>query len=91
MTRNDIQMKIIYAKDFTPHKIAYYTEMLKQFDEMKKTPSRTDYEEYLNELGIPEDDKHSNGGRIPDHCDYGTWLRVNDPIAFNVGYSDYCR
>lgn len=50
--------------------------------------SKKEYEEYLNELGIPEDDKKSNGGRIPDNAKYGSWLRRNDPIAFNVGYSD---
>lgn len=51
--------------------------------------TKADYEEYLNELGIPEDDKRSNGGRIPDHCDYGGWLRRNDPIAFEVGYREW--
>lgn len=56
---------------------------------MKKT--RKGYEEYLNELGIPEDDKKSNGGLIPDHARYGTWLRKNQPITFNVGYNDHCR
>lgn len=45
-------------------------------------------EEYLNDLGIPENDKRSNGGRIPDNADYGTWLRRNDPIAFEVFLSD---
>lgn len=49
------------------------------------------YEKYLNELGVPEDDKKSNGGRIPDHALYGTWLRRNDPIAFRVGYQDFNR
>lgn len=54
---------------------------------MKKTIKN--YTEYLNTIGIPEDDKHSNGGRIPDHVKYGEWLKRNDPIAFNVGYSEY--
>lgn len=53
--------------------------------------TKNDYEEYLNELGIPEADKKSNGGRIPDHVPYGTWLRRNDSIAFEVGYNDYKR
>lgn len=54
---------------------------------MKKT--KKDYEEYLNEIGIPEDDKRSNGGRIPDNSNYGTWLRKNDPIAFQVGFNEW--
>ncbi len=45
--------------------------------------------EYLNELGVPEDDKKSNGGRIPDFCKYGEWLKRNDPIAFNLGYQEF--
>lgn len=50
---------------------------------------KKDFEKLLNELGIPNDDKKSNGGRIPDHAKYGTWLRRNDPIAFTVAYHDY--
>ena len=54
--------------------------------------TRAAYEEYLNELGIPETEKWSNGGRIPPAAiHYGTWLRSNDPIAFNVGYQDWIR
>ncbi len=49
---------------------------------------RNEYEDYLNEIGVSEDDKESNGGRIPDNCKYGTWLRENDPIAFNVGLNN---
>ena len=41
---------------------------------------------YLNEIGIPEDDKKSNGGRISDKSNYGSWLRKNDPIAFECEY-----
>ena len=51
--------------------------------------TKKDFEEYLNEIGTPEDDKKSNGGRIPDYCKYGTWLRKNDCIAFEVGYSEF--
>lgn len=47
-----------------------------------------EYEEWLNELGTPEDDKKSNGGRIPDYSKYGSWLRRNDMIAFEVGYQE---
>ena len=32
MTRNKILLKIQYAENFTPHKIEYYREMLKNFD-----------------------------------------------------------
>lgn len=49
---------------------------------------KKDYEELLNEIGIPEDDKKSNGGRIPDNSKYGSWIRRNDPIAFEVGIRD---
>lgn len=48
---------------------------------MKKKPTRQDYEEYLNEI-------QSFRG---EHKKYGTWLRRNDPIAFNVGYNEYLR
>ena len=47
------------------------------------------YEEYLNEMGIPEDDKRSNGGRIPDKCKYGTWVRKNDSTMFEVGFREW--
>jgi len=48
------------------------------------------YENYLNDLGIPLVEFKSNGGRIPDGTvAYGQWLRINDPIAFNVGFQEY--
>lgn len=53
--------------------------------------TKDQFEESLNELEIPNDDLKSNGGRIPDHLEYGTWLRRNDPIAFNVAYNDHKR
>jgi hypothetical protein len=56
---------------------------------MKKT--KHNYEKYLNEMGTPEDEKRSNGGRVPDCANYGGWLRINDPIAFNVGYQEWER
>jgi len=49
------------------------------------------YEEYLNTFEIPDGDAKSDGGRIPDGTPYGSWLRRNDPIAFQVGYSDKNR
>lgn len=56
---------------------------------MKKT--RHNYEIELDEIGISEDDKKSNGGRIKDSANYGAWLRLNDPIAFEVGFHDWVR
>lgn len=53
--------------------------------------TKADYEQYLNAFPVSEDDKKSNGGRIPDQAKYGTWLRKNDPIAFNVGYNERVR
>ena len=54
---------------------------------MKKTKEA--FTEWLNELEIPFDDLKSNGGRIPDNSRYGTWLRRNDPIAFNVAFNEW--
>ena len=54
---------------------------------MKTT--KKNYIDYLNQIGTPEDDKKSNGGRIPDFAKYGQWLYKNDPIAFNVGYNEW--
>ena len=47
------------------------------------------YQSFLNDLGTPSDDLKSNGGRIKDRCLYGSWLRRNDPIAFEVGFRDW--
>lgn len=49
-------------------------------------PSKISYERHLNQNGIPEDQKKSKGGRIPDYVKYGTWLRVNDPDFFESTY-----
>lgn len=56
---------------------------------MKTYLTENDYIEHLNQCGIPEEDKKSNGGRIPDKTQYGTWLKRNDPIMFQVGYNEY--
>ena len=53
---------------------------MKQF--VKARLTLEEVEEELNDLGIPEDDKKSNGGLIPDDAKYGSWLRRNDPTAF---------
>lgn len=44
-------------------------------------PTKKDYENYLNRLPACE-----IGGRK-----YGTWVRRHDPIAFEIGYGDWCR
>jgi len=52
----------------------------------KKQYTRKQYEEYLNEVGcLDGDDLKSNGGRVPDFCKYGAWMRKYDPIAFEIG------
>jgi hypothetical protein len=38
----------------------------------------------LNQQGVPELDKKSKGGNIPDYSQFGTWLRRNDPGRFDV-------
>ena len=55
--------------------------------------TKKEYEEFLNEFQAQEKDLKSNGGRIPDSFinRYGSWLRKNDPIAFEVGYYEYKR
>ena len=51
--------------------------------------TKKDYEEWLNELGSPSENMRSYGGRIPDNAKYGSWMRRNDPIAFNVGFREF--
>jgi len=52
--------------------------------------SRDEYEEYLNELGCPDEDMAPDG-RVPHShmLAYGAWLRIHDPIAFNVGFNEW--
>lgn len=51
--------------------------------------TRKEYTSWLNELGAPKDDLKSNGGRVPDHAKYGSWVRKNDPVAFNIGFREW--
>jgi hypothetical protein len=55
--------------------------------------TKKDYEEYLNDLGDDMGDTNPelkmNGGRMPNRSKYGTWMRANDPIAFNVGFGEH--
>ncbi len=52
-------------------------------------PSKIAYERYLNQMGIPEERKKTNGGDIPDYVKYGTWLRVNEPEYFRQSYEEW--
>ncbi|MFO7979059.1 MAG: hypothetical protein R6U64_10410 [Bacteroidales bacterium] len=52
-------------------------------------PSKISYERHLNQSGIPDQDKKSNGGSIPDYVKYGTWLRVNDADLFEKTYREW--
>jgi len=52
-------------------------------------PSKISYERHLNLTGIPAANKKTNGGLIPDYVKYGTWLRVNNPEAFEEGYRQW--
>lgn len=57
-----------------------------------KTDSKAEYENSINDIPVPHEETQSAGGRIPDHTTrYGSWLRRNDPIAFEVGYQEWAR
>ncbi len=63
-----------------------------QIEHMKEPiSSKNEYEKWLNELEVPFHDCKSNGGRIRDNAKYGSWIRRNDPIAFQVGYNEWAR
>lgn len=53
--------------------------------------TRKEYEAYLNNFDVPTHDRESMGGRIPDHCKWGSWLRRNDPVQFSVGFNEWCQ
>lgn len=57
-----------------------------------KTDTKKEYENWVNEVPVADSDLRSLGGRIPDKTTkYGTWMRRNDPIAFEVGYQEWAR
>ncbi len=60
---------------------------------VKKKPSGTDFENYLNSMETPAHEHPSNGGRVPWSASlrYGSWLRRHDKIQFDVLYHDYLR
>lgn len=58
--------------------------------------SKKAYEEYLNILSPPwGSDEWIIGGvkrtRSMNNATWGTALRKHDPIAFEVGYKEWCR
>lgn len=53
--------------------------------------TKKQYEDYLNEVGLSlSDEKFIIGGK-KRRMNYGAALRKYDPIAFEVGYSEYVR
>jgi hypothetical protein len=48
--------------------------------------NKAGYEQYLNEYGMNETQYNRRGTPIKK---YGSWLRLNDSIAFNVGYNEW--
>ena len=55
-----------------------------------ESATRQAYEEWLNELGCPDDDMAPHGRMPASYIDrYGTWLRRHDPIAFNIGFHEW--
>jgi hypothetical protein len=49
------------------------------------------YEDYCNEIECPELDHPKNNGRVSWLMvnKYGTWLRKNDPVEFEIGYNEW--
>ncbi len=56
-----------------------------------KSKTKTEYQQYLNEMGdtISDDDWIMGGKKRKGR--YGNALRRHDPIAFEVGYNDWVR
>jgi hypothetical protein len=55
--------------------------------------TKKEYVEWLNEIPVADADLRSNGGRVADSWRdrQGDWLRLNDPIAFQVGWQEWKR
>lgn len=54
--------------------------------------TRSGFERHLNDMGVPEDQRRSNGGPVGDATvNYGSWLRKNDVTAFNVMLNEWIR
>lgn len=50
---------------------------------------KSNYVVFLNKMGIPENEKRSKGGKVPDHTFYGGWLFQNDLKEFTKGYEEW--
>jgi len=46
---------------------------------------------WLNEHGVPQSDRKSNGGNCPDDSEYGEWLRKNHPIVFQYEFEKWMK
>ena len=55
--------------------------------------TRSNFERYLNEQGIPELEREENGGRVTSKNShrYGYWLRLYDKIAFELAFHEWER
>lgn len=56
---------------------------------MKHKRTRSGLERYLNDAGIPDHDRKSNGGRCADGSAYGSFLRKHDPTLFDVLFREW--
>ena len=50
---------------------------------------RAGLERFLNDQVIPMDERKSNGGRIKDGANYGSWIRKNDPVLFDGLFDEW--
>jgi len=57
---------------------------------MKKY-TNAEYERKLNDQGVPKSKRQSNGGRIPDDCNYGSWLRKHKPEVFKKRFTKWSK
>ena len=51
--------------------------------------TKKEYEKYLNEILTYEANVINGRAKEGRKGTYGTWLRKNDPIAFEVSFSDW--
>ena len=58
---------------------------------METKPTKKQYTDYLNEVGESLSDNEFIIGEKKRNMKYGEALRKYDPIAFNVGYNEYCN
>lgn len=77
MTRNEILLKIQHAENFTPHKVDYYNEMLKEFDLV--TPLCTCYYPVVTYMHTGNKNCESCGKLLKAHA---TEKQYNDFIKY---------